>query len=49
MGELSCGRFLTVVEMNISEVIAELKAISWRIKMQDLQVALPVSGGDDAI
>ena len=29
--------------------IAKLKAISWRIKMQDVQVALPVLGGDDAI
>ena len=34
---------------NLIKNIAELKAISWRIKMQDLQVALPVSGGDDAI
>ncbi|MCD6162685.1 MAG: hypothetical protein J7K40_09775 [candidate division Zixibacteria bacterium] len=33
----------------IIEYIAENKAISWRIEMQDVQIALPVFGGDDAI
>ena len=31
------------------ENIAEIKEIAWRIQMQDVQVALPVLGGDDAI